>query len=643
MKTGRWTSALLLGGLLLLLAGSSGLQAQATGELTEIRVLPGQPGGDVTHLEIRASGADDMVHNLYSNPDRLVVDVSGVRHRLPDHQFDNVNRGGIHQIRTSQREEDVVRVVFDLKRKNKVYVNRTEGGFNLYLLNPSGDFQGWSTGQLQAGHTGEESRATRRADRSTRQAPTSSSAQTRPQRTEQTSDQRSGAGSSDGMTRDSDTRVVDIAQNGSAVLDLDYQLERVSISNPEIAKTVVVGAKELLVNGKQSGTTTMVLWGKQGQRTIYSINVTADVGNMDRQLERMFPNAGIDIDATGNTVVLSGRTDDPRIAQKARQLAQSFGEGIQIIDNIVVPDPGQVLLRVRFAEVNRSAMEAMGTRFVRRGDDVEGQIGVGQPAPEGGHPGDGPSFTFSDAVNFFLFQESSGLAGFISALQQKGVFKSLAEPNLLAIPGQEASFLAGGEFPFPVVQGGGGGGNQSISVEFREFGVRLAFKPEITNSGSIRLQVAPEVSTLDFSRGLQVAGHQIPAVNSRRAQTVIELNSGQTFAIAGLIDNQLQETVNKVPVLGDIPLLGELFRSKDMQQNRSELLVLVTPQIVRPTEEVPDLPGGDASSWEWQGNIKRHMEDSASSSPDSVWVPGDPLGELGVEEKPRKQEENQDG
>lgn len=621
----------------LLGGGASSLQAQTPGEVSEVRVLPSEPGAAVTQIEIRASGADTLAHSLYEEPTRLVVDIAGVEHNLPAYTYENVHKGGVKRIRTSQRNPNLVRVVFDLDRKRQVHQERVEGGFNLYFLNPEDAFQPWSSGQQQAGATGEETWAQDRKGQPSSPRPETAKPAQRAQETTgggAASANRDGTESSQGLRRTREQTVIDVAANGSAVLDLDYRLERVSISNPEIAKTVVVGARELLVNGKKTGTTTMVLWGKNGQRTIYSINVTADVGNMERQLDRMFPDAGINIEATGNTVVLSGRTDDPRIAEKARQLAASFGEGVKIIDNIVVPEPGQVLLRVRFAEINRSAMEELGTRFVRRGSDLEGQIGVGAAAPSGEHPGGGPGFTFSDAVNFFLFQESSGLAGFISALKSQGVFKSLAEPNLLAIPGQEASFLAGGEFPFPVVQGGGGGGNQSITVEFREFGIRLSFKPEITNSGSIRLQVAPEVSTLDFSRGLQVAGHQIPAINSRRAETVIELDSGQTFAIAGLIDSQLQKTVNKVPILGEIPLLGELFRSKDMQQNRSELLVLVTPQLVRPTAEPPKLPGGESKDWDWKYNIRESLPDSAQQ--DSIWMPGEPMPELG--EKPEGQE-----
>jgi pilus assembly protein CpaC len=179
-------------------------------------------------------------------------------------------------------------------------------------------------------------------------------------------------------------------------------------------------------------------------------------------------------------------------------------------------------------------------------------------------------------------------------MRNEGTFRSLAEPDLLAFPGEQASFLAGGEFPYPTVQGV----TQQLSIEFKEFGIRLSFTPEITNSGAIRLSVAPEVSQLDFANGLTMAGFQVPALLSRRAQTVVELAQGQTFAIAGLMDNRMTESVSKFPLLGDIPILGALFRSKDMRDNQSELLVLVTPFLVNPLDVPPPLPTGELQEWD---------------------------------------------
>jgi pilus assembly protein CpaC len=182
------------------------------------------------------------------------------------------------------------------------------------------------------------------------------------------------------------------------------------------------------------------------------------------------------------------------------------------------------------------------------------------------------------------------------------MFKSLAEPNLLAMDGKKASFLAGGEFPYPVPQVSAGG--TTITVVFKEFGVRLNFTPTITNSGNIHMQVEPEVSSLDFANGLQIQGFQIPTLRSRRASTEVELQDGQTFAIAGLIDNTMTENVDKFPILGDIPILGTFFRSKQAQQNRTELLVLVTPHVVQPSSTPPPLPTGEPETWDWDKSLR---------------------------------------
>jgi pilus assembly protein CpaC len=225
-----------------------------------------------------------------------------------------------------------------------------------------------------------------------------------------------------------------------------------------------------------------------------------------------------------------------------------------------------------------------------RGDD-EGAMTAA--SIEGSFLGVGPDVTLSDVVNFYLFHDASNVSAFIRALRTEGTFRSLAEPDLLAFPGQQASFLAGGEFPYPIVQGA----TQTTSIQFKEFGIRLNFTPEVTNSGAIRLSVTPEVSQLDFANGLQLSGFLVPALLSRRASTVIELQQGQTFAIAGLMDNQMAESVSKIPLLGDIPILGALFRSKEMRDNQSELLVLVTPFLVNATNTPPPLPTGEVEEW----------------------------------------------
>jgi pilus assembly protein CpaC len=407
---------------------------------------------------------------------------------------------------------------------------------------------------------------------------------------------------------------VTVAQGNSTVVTYPSSLQRVSIGNPEVADAVVVSAREIVVNGKAPGTTTLLTWDGAGNRTLYSVQVTLDAGSLERDLERYFPGAGVEVAATGRTIVLSGTVEDQRVAEKARTLASQIGGDVNIIDNMSVPDPGQVMLRVRFAEVNRSAMRDLGINLLHVDPDNPqgGNESFITPGSFSGQFPGTPTQTFSDAVNFFLFHDGSNVAAFIRALQTRGQFRSLAEPNLMTTPGDSASFLAGGEFPYPVLQGGGG--NQAVTIAFQEFGVRLNFLPTITNTGAIRLEVEPEVSSLDFTQGLTISGFNIPALLSRRAQTTIELQDGQTFAIAGLMDQSMTTNVSKVPLLGDIPILGSLFSSEEIQQNRTELLVLVTPELVRPGEqdEEPAVPTGEPETWDWFESM--HMEGDSTGT-----------------------------
>jgi pilus assembly protein CpaC len=389
----------------------------------------------------------------------------------------------------------------------------------------------------------------------------------------------------------------------SSVVAVPATMRRISIGNPDVADVQPITGTEAVVTGKTPGSTTLLIWDTAGGRTSFTIRVTADAPSLQREFERFFPDETIQASAIGNTVILSGQVDDPQVARKAMRLAQTLGENVQVIDNMAVPDKGQVLLQVRFAEVNRSWQEELGpTLIARDGSNLDIALGPLDNVRSTDGSGEAIAEVFSDAVNFFIFHEPSRVTAFIQALESKGLFKSLAEPNLLAMPAESASFLAGGEFPFPVLQGGSA--NNAVSIQFKEFGIRLGFVPDITNSGAIRLSVAPEVSSLDFANGLTISGFRIPSLLSRKAQTVVELQDGQTFAIAGLVDNQLVEAVSQVPILGDIPILGELFKSRDMRQNRSELLVLVTPRIVRPLDTAPPVPTDEPETWKWDKSIR---------------------------------------
>jgi pilus assembly protein CpaC len=391
-------------------------------------------------------------------------------------------------------------------------------------------------------------------------------------------------------------QVVSVSKGASALLVNTTAIQRFSIGDPTVAEAVVVSPTEILINGKSLGTTSLFLWDNAGQIKLYSIEVTADAPGLQRYLSSVLAGEDIDVVASGNVVTLSGQVRDASVANRAVEIAK--GSGALIVDNLSTPEAVQVLLKVRFAEVNKSAIKEFRSQLATRNPqdlDHRGDwVGAGNTTPEG---------AFSDGlIDLGLFNANASIEVLIRMLSSKGLLKSLAEPNLIALPGREASFLAGGEFPYPAVQGGGG--NSAVSIVFKEFGIRLRFTPTITRGGSIRLKVAPEVSALDFSNPLVFGGFTIPSLLSRRAETEVEMKNGQYLAIAGLVDNTMTDNSTKIPLLGDIPILGQFFRSKDARQRRTELLVLVSPKLVLPSDTPALLPTGEPASWKWSGDMK---------------------------------------
>jgi pilus assembly protein CpaC len=392
---------------------------------------------------------------------------------------------------------------------------------------------------------------------------------------------------------------ITLAKGTSGLIDYSGELTRVSVADPSVAEAVVLSPQEVLLNGIGLGSTSLFLWDSAGTRRLYSVEVTADVGALQRYLDLLFPDEQIEVSAQGNTVMVSGRVSDAFVARRAIELAQ--GTGAVILDNIETPAPKQILLEVRFAEVSRDALENLGNNLLRVINPQDLSLGGRW---EGGTDSDG-------VLDLSLIGNGAELSTLIRALKTNGDFKSLAEPNLLALDGQEASFLAGGEFPFPSIQGGAS--NNAVTVQWREFGVRLTFTPTVTNIGNIRLSIAPEVSALDFAGGLSMGGFQIPSILTRKAETEVELQEGQHLAIAGLIDNSIQENIDKLPFLGSIPIIGALFRSRELRQERTELLVIVTPRVIRPSDAPIPVPTGEPADWDW----KDHLKDPVSS-PDTV-------------------------
>lgn len=404
-------------------------------------------------------------------------------------------------------------------------------------------------------------------------------------------------------------RVISVSVGATAILTrpASDSITRVDLTNPEVADIQVRPPNQVIINALSVGSTGFVLWDAFDNPRIYTIEVTADVASLQRQIDELFPDQGIEVSSTGTSgIVLSGEVRDPSIQRKVLELANTTG--ITVVNNLQAPAPEQILLHVEFAEVARSVLKELGGDLVR----------ILNPRTLGdafGEADDQQIEAVSEGLVTIMVQgENSQLDAVIRLLKNQGHFQSLAQPNLVTREGQEASFLAGGEFPFPTVQGGGGS-SDAVTITFREFGIRLNFLPTITNAGNIRLAVEPEVSSLDFANGLTFAGFQIPSILVRRVQTDVELRPGQTLAIGGLMDNSMTEDVDKIPVLGDIPILGFFFKSKQFRQNRTELLVLVTPYILDPDNlPAPPLPTGDPMNWEWDSHIGRWMQERADSA-----------------------------
>jgi pilus assembly protein CpaC len=388
----------------------------------------------------------------------------------------------------------------------------------------------------------------------------------------------------------------------SLVLNSPQILKRVSVGDPAIASAVTISPTQVLLNGLTAGKTSLILWNEQEQPTAYDLQVELDVLGLRETIAQVLPNENIQVSQSGASIVLSGAVSTKEAGDRALAIAQTQSKSVvSLLVVLQVSNGAQVLLQVRFAEVDRIAIQQLGINIFSTGAaNTPGSVSTGQFTPPstaqvtgripGGLPGFSSTFALGDLLNIFLFRPDLNLGVTIRALQQRNVLQILAEPNLLALNGREASFLAGGEFPFPVVQSGGG--LNAVTITFKEFGVRLKFTPNLLSDGTIRLKVAPEVSALDFTNALTVSGFLIPALSTRRAETEIELRDGQSFAIAGLIDNRLTENASKIPGLGNLPIIGYLFKSRNVNKSKTELLVMVTPKLVKPLApgQVPSLP-----------------------------------------------------
>jgi pilus assembly protein CpaC len=394
---------------------------------------------------------------------------------------------------------------------------------------------------------------------------------------------------------------VNLLVGRSTVIDVGTPISRVSLTSADVADALVTSPAQLLVHGKTPGTISMFIWDRAGAIRRFDVKVQRDLSLLANQMAELFPRERISVQGNGRSVIVSGTVSSKYLADKAVEVAAGYVEKKDEVVNLLqvqTAGTNQVLLHVRFAEVSRSALTELGAswftspigvkntlarvtteqfagpgfkdlKWTKENFDFGGKV----TSAEG-------EFTFSDFLNIFVFSQTYDLGALVRLLSVRGLFQSLAEPNLVAESGKEASFLAGGEIPVPIAQGTGG--NVAISVQWKEFGIRLNFTPTV-NDQRVHLKVRPEVSTLDFANAIVLQGFRIPALSTRRAETEIELQNGQTFAIAGLLNNTATQTLQRVPGIGDIPILGLLFRSKAAQKNRTELVVMITPEILPPT------------------------------------------------------------
>ncbi len=409
--------------------------------------------------------------------------------------------------------------------------------------------------------------------------------------------------------------IIALSEGRSELVSAPWSIAKVSVAAPKIADVQIAAPDQVVVLAKSIGSTDLILWSDSGQTITKVITVHVDVSELQNDLSRLFPDARLVVGKSRDLVTVRGLFNRAEDARRLRSYMETVG--LKHLDMTSVAGVQQVHIKVRVAEASRTALRSLGVNAVHTGNDFFGAstIGGNSNSLDIGVPAGSPAvfglpFTFNSAtsvgsaVTLFAGIPDLDLQLFLQALEDNQYMRVLAEPSLVAVSGEEASFLAGGEFPIPVVQGSGGGdGNTSITIEFKEFGIRLKFRPTVLGDGTIRLKLAPEVSQLSNIGSVQIEGFSIPSLITRRAETTLEMHSGQTFALAGLLNQTTSAQAQNTPGFGNVPVLGSLFRSVRYQQEDTELIVLATVSLVEPLSitGVRPLPGDlhDApSDWE---------------------------------------------
>ena len=392
-------------------------------------------------------------------------------------------------------------------------------------------------------------------------------------------------------------QVIHVNANESVLLDTDFNIRRVSVARAETADVLVISPRQLLIIGKLQGTTSLVYWSEQEIPKTAEIIVGINLDRVRQDLSKIAPDESFELTASGNALIISGSVSSSLVQSRIVESAKTYGT--PVVDLLKVVKLEQVLLQIRVAEVDRSLAKELGLNMlfqpVINGGQYRGFLVppggfnqfTGNISPEESIKGDITDFTQ-------LFAVTPGdipkFAAMLRVLHDKGAIRTLSEPNLIVANGDEGKFLVGGEFPVVIASAAGSGA--AASVDYKEFGISLGFKPRIVSNGDVYMKITQEVSELDFANGVAISGFQLPALRSRKAESGLQLADGQTFVLAGLIDNKISRKVSKIPLLGDIPILGALFRNSRYTNTETELMVMVTPKIVRPLnkEEIPALP-----------------------------------------------------
>jgi pilus assembly protein CpaC len=394
------------------------------------------------------------------------------------------------------------------------------------------------------------------------------------------------------------TNDLSVAVGKTVLVDCQWPVARVAIGLGEVAEVHATSPNEIMVEGKALGETSLIIWDTHGGRQFFNVTVRASMAGLNdsldairRELRTELPGENLKVSSEGGSIFLRGTVKDLTGSARAVKIASMGGKVINLLNVDVPASEPQILLKVRFISVDRSKETQLGVNFFNLGaGNFIGGVTTGQFTPPGitlPVGGSSVAVTNGSGLNLSGFYPGLGLGATIQAVETKIGAQVLAEPNLLAANGKEASFLAGGEYPYPMVQGGTAGSAAAISIMFKEYGIRLNFIPTVTPRGTIRLQVAPEVSALDFSNAVEISGFEVPAITERKVNTEVELADGQSFVIGGLLDNTESDTFMKIPFLGDIPILGKFFQSMQKTKANTELIVIVTPEIVAP------IPAGD--------------------------------------------------